>query len=330
MKLLGAICGLVILTLSLSLSPPTPAQSSSAVQSASPLPSATSAPQQPAFDPSAWRSDLTAWRAKHEQEISAPDGWLSLAGLEWLKSGINSVGSAPDCQIRLRAGLPEHIGLITVSGKIAQLLSPSGGFPSGLTLDGAPAREGPLTTSGAQPSTIAWQGLSLAVLDRGGRFALRIKDSDSAARRDFKGAHWYDPDPRYRVVAQWMPLSPPVVEKIPTILGTTLDMPSPGIATFTLDGKPWALQPVIEGGNTGQLFFILSDQTGQTVTYASGRYLRTGLPSHGLDQPGELVLDFNELFNPPCAYTSYATCPLPPNQNRLLTPIPAGEQRYMR
>lgn len=276
-----------------------------------------------------WRTSLLAWRAQRERELDAPDGWLTLIGLEWLKAGVNSVGAAADCQIKLQAPAPDHLALITVSGKVVQLLSPPGGFPPGVTLDGAPAREGPITVSDTKPSAIAWQGLSLVVLDRGGRFALRIKDAGSPTRTAFKGLRWYDPDPRYRVEAQWIPFAQPMVEKIPTVIGTTLDMPSPGVASFTLDGKSYRLQPVLEGGESGKLFFILRDQTSQTTTYGAGRFLHTGLPDHGLGKPGQLVLDFNELYNPPCAYTPYATCPLPPEQNRLAVEIPAGEQRYL-
>jgi uncharacterized protein len=277
----------------------------------------------------AWRQRVLTWRAQREHELSAPDGWLTLVGLDWLKTGVNSVGAAADCQIRLRAKAPDHVGLLTVSGKTVQLLAPAGGFPAGLTLDGTPAREGPLTVNGAKPSTIGWHGLSLVVLERGDRFVLRTKDADSPTRTAFKGLHWYAPDPLYRVVARWTPYTPPRIEKIPTVIGTTLDLPAPGIAEFTLEGKTLRLEPVIESGEQGQLFFILRDETSHAVTYGAGRFLHTGLPDHGLGQPGELVIDFNELYNPPCAYTPYATCPLPPEQNRLPVEIPAGEQRYM-
>src|SRR5208282_5204310 len=152
---------------------------------------------------------------------------------------------------------------------------------------------------------------------------------DSAARAAFRSLHWYEPDPRLRVIAQWTPFNPPIVEKIPTVLGTTLDLPSPGFASFLLDGKPYRLQPVIEAGEEGKLFFILRDETSKIGTYEGGRFLHTSFPDHGLDQPGNLVLDFNQLYNPPCAYTPYATCPLPPEQNRLPVAILAGEQRYM-
>jgi uncharacterized protein len=309
------LCGLI---LALFPSPWTPA--AHAQSSATPAADADAA----------WRQNVLAWRTQREHELAAPDGWLTLIGMDWLKAGVNAVGSAADCGIRLPAHAPGHIGLLTVSGRVVQLLAPAGGFPEGLTVDGAPAREGPIAAEGAKPSTIAWNGLSMMVLDRGGRYAVRIKDAEAPARSGFHGLRWFDPDPRFRVTAQWTPFHPARTEKIPTVLGTTLDLPSPGFAEFVLDGKPYRLQPVIEAGDERELFFILRDQTSETTTYSIGRYLHAELPDHGLDQPGKVVLDFNLLYNPPCAYTTFATCPLPPEENRLLMAIPAGEERYLK
>jgi uncharacterized protein len=293
-------------------------------------------PSEPsAAESTQWQQDLAIWRTQREKEISAPDGWLSLAGLEWLKSGISAVGSAPDNQIHLPSGTPERLGLLTISGKapggeIVQLLSPAGGFPPDLTMDGKPAREGSLAVDNAKPTTIAWHGLSLVVMKRGDRFVLRIKDANSPERAHFHGLNWYAPDPNYRVVARWVPFKPAQVEEIPTVIGTTLKLPAPGLAVFLLNDEVLHLEPVVEDPTGKTLFFILRDETSKTSTYGGGRFLHTGLPDHGLDQPGSLVLDFNQLENPPCAYTTYATCPLPPEQNRLGVALQAGEQRYQR
>lgn len=285
-----------------------------------------------------WQKELSAWRAQREKEISAADGWLTLTGLEWLKSGVNSVGSGPDNQIRLGAKEPEHLGLLTVSGEVSsvdpsivsivQLLSPSGGFPPGLTLDGKPAREGRLSAEEAKPSTIGWHGLSLVVLRRGDRYVVRIKDPSAPARADFHGLNWYAPDLDYRITARWVPYQPPQIEEIPTVIGTTLKLAAPGLAMFALGGKVVHLEPVVEDPTGKTLFFILRDETSKKTTFGGGRFLHTGLPDHGLDQPGNLILDFNRLENPPCAYTVYATCPLAPKQNQLGVSIEAGEQRY--
>lgn len=279
-------------------------------------------------DEAAWRKQVEAWRSQREHELAAPDGWLTLVGLEWLKPGINSFGTGQDNSVKLHAQAPEHIGLLTVSGTNVQLLSPRGGFPADLMMDGKPAREGTLSADDNKPSTLTWHGVSMVVLPRGGRYALRIKDADSPTRTGFRGLHWYAPNESYRVIAKWTPFTPPHIEKIPTVIGTTLNMPAPGIAEFELEGKTYQLEPVIEGGEQNKLFFILRDLTSQTTTYQAARFLSTGLPTNGLASPGTLTLDFNELYNPPCAYTPYATCPLPPEQNRLQVAIEAGEQRY--
>ena len=299
--------------------------------------STTSAAQQahsaPIPDDAQWRRDLSAWQAQRDAQIAGPDGWLTLIGMEWLKPGVNSIGTAADNTIRIRAQAPDHIGLLTVIGKpqgpeTVQLLSPSGGFPSDLKIDGNPAREGALSVEGAKPSTISWHGLTVAVLSRGGRFVLRIKDAGSPARSAFKGLNWFPPDAHFQVAAQWFPYNPAHIEKIPTGIGTTLDLPTPGVAEFTIDNRTMRLEPVIEPGADGTLFFILRDDTSKTTTYETARYLHTGLTNHGLRESGQLILDFNRLENPPCAYTPYANCPQPPAQNRLQVALEAGEKRY--
>ena len=282
----------------------------------------------PSGPEAAWRQKIESWRAQREKEIAAPDGWLTLVALEWLQPGVNSVGSAADNKVHIQAGTPDHIGLLTVSGKTVQLLSPAGGFPPGLELDGKPAREGTLSADDANPSALTWHGLSLIVLPRGGRYALRIKDADAPTRAQFKGLHWYPPNLHFAVEARWIPNNPPRTLKIATVIGTSLDLPAPGVAEFTLNGRTLRLEPVLESPQDKSLFFILRDTTSQTTTYQAGRFLRTAFPDHGLAAPGTLVLDFNQLYNPPCAYTPYATCPLPPEQNRLPIALDAGEQRY--
>jgi len=276
---------------------------------------------------SEWRQDLDAWRARRAQQIDSPDGWLTLVGLEWLKPGANSFGAAPDNSIQIHAQVPGHMGMLIVSGATVQLMAAMDGFSPELMIDGKPAQEGPLVT-GAKPSNLTFRGLSLAVLDRGGRYVLRIKDGDSPTRTGFRGLNWYAPDPNLSIEASWTPFTPPQTEAIPTVLGTTLNLPSPGIGTFELGGQKFTLEPVLEHPGDKTLFFILSDQTLKDSTYIGGRVLHAPFPDQGLDKPGKLILDFNRLENPPCAYTSYATCPLPPDRNRLPVAIEAGEKRY--
>lgn len=271
-----------------------------------------------------WRADLLQWRAHRAKTLTAPDGWFSLTGLEWLQPGSNSFGSAADNRIRLKAGVGDHLGVIEVKGDDVQLKEAS----SRLLLNGAPAHAAKIDTDGRNPTVLKAGTLTLLVIHRGNRFALRIKDTQAPALLNFHGLHWYAPNPRYRIEAKWIPFSPAHEESIPTIIGTTLKLPVPGVAEFTLDGHTVQLEPVIEEPGDKQLFFILRDSTSRSTTYGAARFLYTDFPENGLDKPGRLTLDFNRLQNPPCAYTPYATCPLPPEKNRLRIALPAGEQRY--
>lgn len=278
---------------------------------------------------SEWKTGLLAWRTQREQRLSSPTGWLTLVGLEWLKPGANTVGSAPDNRIRLSEAAPAHLGVIEVNGNEIRLAPPQGGFAAGVQLDGAPAQPATLADDAAKkPSVVTTGTLAILLLHRGDRYALRIKDSQSPTRVNFHGLHWYEPNPHYRVEAKWIPFVPVKKIKVPSIIGVTDEMPAPGLAEFTLDGKTFQLEPVLEEPDAKQLFFILRDTTSRTTSYGAARFLYTDFPDHGLDQPGHLTLDFNRLQNPPCAYTAYATCPLPPEQNRLAIALPVGEAKY--
>ena len=271
-----------------------------------------------------WKSDLLQWRTQRAQQLSAPDGWLTLVGLEWLQPGKNTFGAAADNRIRLNAPVADHLGVLELKGDGVYLSAPA----ASLLANDAPAHAIKVDTDGPNPTVLKAGTLTLLVIHRGDRFALRIKDSQAPTRTHFQGLHWYAPDPHYRIEAKWIPFNPPHEESIPTIIGTTLKLPVPGVAEFTLDGKTVQLEPVLEEPGAKQLFFILRDTTSKTTTYGAARFLYTDFPDRGLDKPGRLAIDFNRLQNPPCAYTPYATCPLPPPQNKLAVALPAGEQRY--
>ena len=279
--------------------------------------------------PDPWQRDQMAWREKRAANLQTPEGWLSLIGLEWLKEGDNSFGSAADNKIQI-AKAPAHLGVVRLEkGGALRLLAPTGGFPEELVVDGHPAQEQALLADDSPDrSKLSLGGVTIIVINRDGRYGLRIKDAQAPTRVGFHGLRWYPPNPAYRVHAKWIPYNPPKMIDIPTILGTVSKLPAPGVAEFTIDGKISRLEPVLEEPESTELFFILRDTTSQSATYGAGRFLYTELPDHGVSQPGEIWLDFNQLVNPPCAFTPYATCPLPPTQNRLSVAIPAGEQRY--
>ena len=284
----------------------------------------------PAQD-AAWQRDLAAWRAQHAADLQKPDGWLSLVGLEWLDPGDNSFGSAAGNKIHLPAGGPENLGVLHLEGATVTLNPPPGGFPQDLLIDGKPAKSQELHTdpdSDKHNPRMTIGTLNVYVVHRGERFALRIKDAKSPALVGFHGLKWYAPDPAYRVTARWIPYTPPKSVTLVTLIGTSYAQPVPGATEFKLAAKTYQLEPVLEDPAVEKLFFIMRDTTSTSTTYGACRFLYTGFPTNGLDKAGELVLDFNHLENPPCAYTPYATCPLPPPGNRLAIPLPVGERRY--
>ena len=282
-----------------------------------------------AADQNSWQSELNAWRAKRAANLQAPEGWLSLIGLGWLKEGDNSFGSDVDNRIQVNGKAPAHVGIVRLEKTNLRLLPPQGGFPSSLVVNGQPAREQALFADDSdKPTKMTIGTITIIVINRDGQFALRIKDLDAPTRAAFHGLKWYPPNTAYRVKARWIPYNPPKELDIPTILGTTTHLTAPGVAEFTIDGQTLRLEPALEDPKSTELFFIIRDTTSKTTTYGAGRFLYTPLPEQGVTQPGELWLDFNRLINPPCAFTAYATCPLPPPQNRLNVAIPAGEKRY--
>jgi len=284
----------------------------------------------PAQD-AAWQKEIKEFRENRAAGLQKPDGWLSLVGLEWLQPGDASVGSAPDNKVKLSAMHPAHLGIFRLENNVVTLLPPKEGFPAGLTVGGSAAKKQVLQTDPDDDKNsphLIIGTLNLYAIRREDRFALRIKDSQSPSLKEFHGVKWYAPDAAYRVMAKWIPYTPAKSVQLATLVGTSYPAPAPGAAEFTLQGKTYRLEPVLEEAGATELFFIMKDTTSATTTYGACRFLYTAFPSNGLGKPGELVLDFNKLRNPPCAYTPYATCPLPPQGNRLPVALPVGEKRY--
>jgi len=277
------------------------------------------------------QKDELAWRTQHAADLQKPDGWLSLIGLEWLEPGETSIGSAQDNRIHLPSTAPAHVGILKLENNAVGLMPPKEGFPSGLQIDGAPAKQQPLRAEQDKDkfnSYVTIGTINFYVIKRADKFALRIKDAKSPSLLEFHGLKWFELNLEYRVTAKWTPYVPAKSVSLVTLVGTEYSEPVPGFAEFTLQGKTFRMEPVLEDPNNPKLFFILRDSTSTETTYPACRFLYTTFPNHGVDQPGELLLDFNHLENPPCAYTPYATCPLPPAGNRLPIALPVGEQRY--
>ena len=252
------------------------------------------------------------WRQQRLQRLTAADSWLSLVGLDWLNEGRNA--------LKLPGGPAGSV----VLQKGRTTLEPAAN--SGLMIDGKAVTRPVELRNDFDPkgATVVKRGsVEFEIIKRNDRYAVRVKDANSAARRNFKGLQYFAPDPRWKLVAKFQPYNPPKKIRITNVLGMTSDEVSPGALAFTIGGKQYRVDPILEQGET-DLFLIIKDQTSRDLTYQAARYLY----AHPPGKDGTTIVDFNRAYNPPCAFTPYATCPLPPKQNVLPFRIEAGEKRY--
>lgn len=271
----------------------------------------------------AYRASIEQWRQQREAKLKADDGWLTLAGLFWLKEGENHFGTDPSNDIILPAGTAApHAGVFDFHhGQTAVRIQE----PGAAVLNGRPVSTGLLKPDQpGPPDTLAIGSLTLYVIQRGARYGIRVKDKNSKTRKEFAGLRYFPINESYRIVARFIPYEPPKVLAIPNILGDVEQDRSPGFAAFNLEGRQYRLDAVLDDDGKS-LFFIFRDLTSGKETYPAGRFLDAEPP-----KDGKVVLDFNKAYNPPCAFTPYATCPLPPPQNRLPVRIAAGELNYHR
>ena len=256
---------------------------------------------------------LSDWRRKKDRDLRRRDGWLALAGLHWLPEGRQSAGSHERADIRLPASVPGHVGEFeTRHGMV--YFHPATSLP----IDGLPAEGSPLQPDTAEePTYLRLDDVTLMVIERNGRLGLRVWDNARLAAAS-GGRTWFAPDPAFRIQAEFDPGEPGAVVLVADVTGDVSNEPLLGTARFTFRGSPAALRAVPADGDG--LWFLFSDTTNGITTYPSGRFLVAPLARQGL-----VLLDFNRAYNPPCAFTPFATCPLPPEGNRLDFPVEAGE-----
>ncbi len=270
----------------------------------------------------AYRAEIQAWRQRREASLQADGGWLSVAGLFWLKEGANRFGTDPKGDIVLPAGsAPARAGVFDFAGGRTTVT-----FEKDVqaTLGGRPVTHADLRSDGSgSPDVVTLGRLTMYVIQRGARYGIRLKDRESPLRKEFTGLRWYDVKEDYRVAARYVTYPEPKLVTVPNVLGQSEPMSSPGYAVFEREGGEVRLEGVLEEKDARQLFFIIRDRTSGKETYPAGRFLYADLP-----KDGRIVLDFNKAYNPPCAFTPYATCPLPPPQNWMPLRIEAGELDY--
>jgi uncharacterized protein (DUF1684 family) len=274
-----------------------------------------------AVDPSGYVQQIEKWRAQREARLKADDGWLTVAGLFWLQEGANSIGSSDGDRIVLPKGSsPAHVGRIDFkAGKATLQLDPGvPGKVNGKNMRTAELRSDAETDG--KPDIVTLGDVSFFIIKRGERFGVRLKDKNSEFRRKFRGLTWYAIKPAWRIEAKWVPYSQPKKIVFDSMTGDKQQEMSPGYAVFHIEGKEYRLEPTSEGD---QLFFVFRDKTAGKTTYPAARFIYSDLPANG-----GVIIDFNKAYNPPCAFTRYATCPLPTVQNRLPIEVPAGEMKY--
>jgi uncharacterized protein len=273
-----------------------------------------------AGDTGAYEKQILDWRAHRAERLQAPNGWLSLIGLEWLKEGANKIGSAKDNAIVI-AKAPPHLGTITLDrGKATVSLDPR----AKAKIDGEskPGAE-LLDDTHDKPTTVSFGTVNFFLVQRGDKYGLRIKDSEAVTRTHFVGLDYFDVDPSWRIEAKWEAYNPPHQGEQANMLGQIEKTVIPGAAVFERDGKTFRVEPVVETPGDTNLFLVIADRTSGKETYGASRFVYTEPP-----KDGKVILDFNEAYNPPCAFTPFATCPLPTPQNRLDARVTAGEKKY--
>jgi uncharacterized protein len=284
-------------------------------------PDASVAASAPAAAPSE-QAAVLAWRARRLSALTSDTGWLTLAALYWLKPGDNSFGRAAGNALTLdNPALAATAGSFVLSGSQVRFVARPG---SGVTHDGAPVGTLDLVSDAhGAPTVLASGRLQFFVIERVGHIGVRVRDLDNPHRRNFRGLEYFPISSDWAVHARFERYVPARPIRIMNILGMEDEMSSPGAVVFMKDGREWRLDTVLEEPGDQELFIMFADATSGHETYGAGRFLYIPMP-----QDDDALVDFNEAYNPPCALNDFATCPLPPYQNRLRLRVDAGEKKY--
>ena len=283
----------------------------------------SSEPAPAAFDAAAHSAEIQNWQSTRLASLTKDDGWLTLIGLFWLNEGENKFGSGEGNPVLLpKEKSPAVAGSLWLEKGAVRLAVRPG---VSITADGKAVTTLDLKDDNADggPTILHYGSLLLNIVKRGERIGVRVKDTESRSRREFKGLEFYPVSAKWRVEARFEPYQPPKTIPITNVLSMTEDQTSPGALAFDVDGKTYRIDPILEKGET-DLFVMVADGTTGGETYGAGRYIYVSPP----DASGKVIIDFNKAYSPPCAFTNYATCPLPPRQNYLPFRIDAGEKKY--
>ena len=275
-----------------------------------------------AVDADTEQQTVERWRADRVAELTSETGWLTLVGLYWLEKGDNTFGRAPSNRLVLdHPALARKAGTFKWDSAGVHFTANRG---SGITHGGQPVSslDMVMDTQG-EPTVISSGSLRLFVIERSGKVGVRVRDVDSPRRRQFAPIDYFPVTTDWVFDARFEPYEPHRQIKIINILGLEVEQDSPGALVFNKDGREYRLDAVLESPTDQTLFVMFGDRTNGKGSYGGGRFLHTPLPSQGT-----VRVDFNQAYNPPCAFNNFATCPLPPEQNKLTLAVEAGEKAY--
>ncbi len=268
---------------------------------------------------STYETDLKTWRDSLDERLRSEEGWLSLAGLYWLHEGENTVGSDPASEITLPPdSTPQHLGTVSFQNGVATLHVTC---DEPVTVDGTALRSAVLRDDHDPngPSLVTIRAITFHIIKREDQYGVRVRDQNNPARQTFTGRKWYPINPDYHVQAHFSPHATPRSLSVVNSVGILVPMENPGSVEFDLRDQHLRLEAFT--ADEGELWFIFKDKTNGASTYGAGRFLTAPV-----FPDGSVDLDFNRTYNPPCAFTPYATCPLPPRENILPVEIAAGER----
>jgi uncharacterized protein len=267
------------------------------------------------IDAGQYTREIAEWDSERLERLKSPNGWVNLAGLFWLKEGDNKVGSAAHNDIVYPRG-PEEIGtMMLADGQVS--FRPSGDVE--LKADGEPLA-GKIPVFGNGKSVlVTTDSLGFFIIKRGERYAIRLRDYVHPRLDELQHIDRYPAQPDWIVKARFIETDEDITVRVPDVLGEISEEKVPGILEFEYDGETQRLYPT---GSGERLFVIFADDTNALETYGAGRFLS----AEGPDSEGYVYLDFNKAYNPPCAFSPYATCPLPPRENFLTFEVTAGEK----
>ena len=272
--------------------------------------------QKPSLDHDAYKKEMDQWHAERLSRLKDKNGWLALAGLFWLKEGLNTFGSDTLNSIVFPEYAPPFIGTLELKDSAVYLQE----TVQPVLIDSVPASHVKLADDmSGKPTRMILGRYGWNIIKRGDRFGVRLRDFESPLIDSLKNVPAFETDENYRVIADYKPFNVPEKQVVHTVIGTDAENIIPGVLSFRLNGKKYKLYPA---AYAGEWSIVFGDQTNGEETYDAGRFLDIAAP----DEQNKVIIDFNKAYNPPCSFTPYATCQLPHRNNILPLRIEAGEK----